>query len=117
MIRENDVAWESALLWYLFRDRGNRYADRIIDLHTASRDDLIRLIITRQERITALEAVAAEQRAVIAALEATAARLTQRVGESLARPDAGADDAPPVRRPRCVSAQGALRRANSMRFP
>jgi len=107
---------------YLFMDRGNRYADRTIDLHTASRDDLVRLIITRQECITALEAVAAEQRAVIAALEATAARLTQRIGESLARPDAGADDAPPgrpppLRRPRCVSAQGALRRANSMRFP
>ncbi|MDQ2786585.1 MAG: hypothetical protein M3Y58_16460, partial [Chloroflexota bacterium] len=47
----------SGMRAYLFRDRGNRYADRMIDLHTASRDDLIRMIITQHERITALEAV------------------------------------------------------------
>jgi len=82
---------------YLFRDKGNRYADRMIDLQNASRDDLIRLIITQHERIMALEAVVVEQRAVIATLEATVTQLTQRVGELLARLDAGADDAPPGR--------------------
>lgn len=69
----------------------------MIDLQNASRDDLIRLIITQHERIMALEAVVAEQRAVIATLEATVTQLTQRVGELLARLDAGADDAPPGR--------------------
>ena len=69
---------------YLFRDGGNGYAARMIDLHSASRDELIRLVIAQHERITALEAVVAEQRAVIATLEATVAQLTQRVGELLA---------------------------------
>jgi len=69
----------------------------MIDLHSASRDDLIRLIITQHERITALEAVVVEQRAVIATLEATVAQLTQRVGELLARLEAVSDDAPPGR--------------------
>jgi len=68
---------------YLFRDKGNRYADRMIDLYTASRDDLIRLILIQHERITALEAVVVEQRAVITTLEATVAQLTQRFGVRL----------------------------------
>ncbi len=63
----------------------------MLDLHSASRDDLIRLILTQHERITALEAVVAEQRAVIATLEATVTQLTQRVGELLARLDAVTD--------------------------
>ena len=71
----------------------------MIDLHSASRDELIRRIITQHERITALEAVVVEQRVVIATLEATVAQLTQRVGELLARLDAVTDGDPPTGRP------------------
>ncbi len=71
-------------LTYLFRNGGSGYAFAMIDLNQASRDDLIRLVIAQHERITALEAVVAEQRAVIATLETSVAQLTQRVGEFLA---------------------------------
>lgn len=69
---------------YLFRGEGTRYAAGMIDLKSASRDDLIRLVIAQHERIAALEATVAEQRGVIATLEATAARLTVRVDALLA---------------------------------
>lgn len=65
----------------------------MIDLKQASRDDLIRLVIAQHERITALEAVVAEQRAVIATLETSVAQLTQRVGELLAAAETGDDAA------------------------
>jgi hypothetical protein len=48
---------------YLFRDEANGYAAHMIDLYSASRDDLIRL--------------------VIAMLASSVAQLTQRVGELL----------------------------------
>jgi len=51
----------------------------MIDLKRASRDDLIRLVVTQHERIAALEATVAEQRMSIATREATAAQLTARV--------------------------------------
>jgi hypothetical protein len=63
------------------------------DLHTASREDLIRLVLAQHERIAALEAVVADQRATITRLEATVAQMTQRVGELLAVIEAGS--APP----------------------
>jgi transposase len=78
---------------YLFRDEANGYAAHMIDLYSASRDDLIRLVIAQQERIAALEAVVVEQRAVIAALEASVTRLTQQVGALLAAQGGVADDA------------------------
>jgi transposase len=56
----------------------------MIDLSTARRDDLIRLVVAQHERIAALEAVVAEQRTLIAALQASVTQLTQRVGELLA---------------------------------
>ena len=65
----------------------------MIDLKSASRDDLIRLVVAQHERIAALESTVAEQRAVIATLEATVAQLTQRVGELLAVVEATRDDA------------------------
>lgn len=64
----------------------------MLDLYNASRDDLIRLVIAQQERITALEAVVAEQRTVIVTLEASVAQLTQRVGELLAAQGSAGDD-------------------------
>jgi len=57
----------------------------VIDLKSASSDDLIRLVIAQHERI--------------AALEATVAQLTARVGELLARLDAVRGDDPPTGRP------------------
>ena len=71
----------------------------MIDLKNASRDELIRLVIAQHERITALEVVVAEQRAVIATLEATVAQLTQRVGELLAAQAASSDAAAGTGRP------------------
>ncbi len=78
---------------------GNGYADRMIDLRNASRDNLIRLGIAQQERITAFEAIVTEQRAVIATLEATVRQLTQRVGELLAAQTDAEDDAASTSRP------------------
>ena len=65
----------------------------MIDLKSASRDDLIRLVVTQHERIAALEATVAAQRASIATLEATVMQLTARVGELLAALEAARDDA------------------------
>jgi len=84
---------------YLFRDEGREYAARMIDLKSASREELIRLVIAQHERIAALEATVVEQRTIIAALEATVAQLTARVGELLARLDAATGDDPPTGRP------------------
>ncbi len=69
---------------YLFRDEGTQYAARMIDLKSASRDDLIRLIVSQHETIARQERVIAAQQERITALEATVARLTERVGELLA---------------------------------
>lgn len=69
---------------YLFRDEGRRYAAVMIDLKNASRDDLIRLIVSQHETITRQERVIAAQQARIVVLEATVAELTVRVGELLA---------------------------------
>ncbi|MDQ2787258.1 MAG: hypothetical protein M3Y58_19895, partial [Chloroflexota bacterium] len=43
--------------WYLFRDEGRRYAAGMIDLKTASRDALIRLIVSQHEMIARQERV------------------------------------------------------------
>jgi transposase len=69
---------------YLFRDEGAGYADRMIDLKDASRDDLIRLVVSQHETIQRQERVIVAQQERIVALEATVAALTQRVGELLA---------------------------------
>ncbi len=70
----------------------------MIDLKSASRDDLVRLIIAQHETIAQQERTIAELRGVIATLEATVTQLTVRVGELLARLDATTgDDAPPGR--------------------
>jgi len=84
---------------YLFRDEGRQYAAAMIDLKSASRAELIRLIVAQHERIAALEATVTAQQDVIATLEAAVARLTARVGELLARLDAvtAGDDPPPGR--------------------
>ena len=84
---------------YLFRDEGRRYAARMIDLKSASRAELIRLVVAQHERIAVLEATVAAQQGVIATLEATVARLTERVGELLARLEAvtAGNDPPPGR--------------------
>ncbi len=71
-------------LKYLFRDEGTQYAARMIDLKSASRDDLIRLIVSQHETIARQERVIAAQQERITALEATVAQLTARVGELLA---------------------------------
>jgi hypothetical protein len=71
----------------------------MIDLRSASREELIRLIVTQHERIVMLEATVAAQQGVIATLEATVAQLTARVGELLARLDAATGDDPPSGRP------------------
>ncbi|MCA1724016.1 MAG: hypothetical protein LC748_07190, partial [Thermomicrobia bacterium] len=84
---------------YLFRDEGTEYAARMIDLKSASRDDLIRLVVAQHERIATVEATVVEQRTIIAALEATVAQLTARIGELLARLDAVKGDEPPTGRP------------------
>ncbi len=84
---------------YLFRDEGREYAARMIDLKSASREELIRLVVAQHERIAALEATVVEQRTIIAALEASVAQLTARVGELLARLDAATGDDPPTGRP------------------
>ncbi len=47
---------------------GNGYAYHMIDLHSASRDDLIRLIIASHETIAQQERTVAELRGVIATL-------------------------------------------------
>src|SRR4051794_32094501 len=73
---------------YLFRDEGNGYAARMIDLKNASRDDLIRLIVAQHETIAQQERVIASQQARIGALEATVAQMTARVDTLLATIDA-----------------------------
>ncbi len=77
---------------YLFRDGGDGYADAMIDLHTAGRDALIRLV-AQHETIAQQERTIAELRAVIATLDATVAQLTERVGELQAAMEAARDDA------------------------
>ncbi len=71
----------------------------MIDLHSASGDDLIRLVIAQHETIAQQERTIAELRGVIATLEATVAQLTQRVEELLAAVDAARDDAAGTGRP------------------
>lgn len=73
---------------YLFRDEGRRYAGVMIDLQNASRDELIRLIVSQHETIARQEGVIAAQQERMVALEATVARLTAQVGEVLATVDA-----------------------------
>ncbi|MDQ2786779.1 MAG: IS66 family transposase, partial [Chloroflexota bacterium] len=73
---------------YLFRDEGRRYAAGMIDLKTASRDALIRLIVSQHEMIARQERVIAAQQERIAALETTVAQLTAQVGELLATVEA-----------------------------
>jgi hypothetical protein len=63
MLAESGNPVNRAIATYLFRDEGNGYAESMIDLYSASRDDLIRL--------------------VIAMLASSVAQLTQRVGELL----------------------------------
>ena len=46
----------------------------MIDRKSASRDDLIRLVVAQHERIAVLERTVAEQRATIVAREATVAQ-------------------------------------------
>jgi hypothetical protein len=99
LIWGKDVVKATTRNLYLFRDEGTRYAPAMIDLKSASRDDLIRLVVAQHERIAALESTVAEQRAVIATLEATVAQLTQRVGELLAAEAARSDDAAGTGRP------------------
>ncbi len=71
----------------------------MIDLHSASWEDLIRLVIAQHETIAQQERTIAELRGVIATLEATVAQLTHRVGELLAAVDAARDDAAGTGRP------------------
>ncbi len=56
----------------------------MIDLKDASRDDLIRLIVSQHETISRQERVIAAQQERIATLEATVTQLTAKVGELLA---------------------------------
>ncbi len=56
---------------YLFRDEGTRYALAMIDLKNASRDDLIRLVVTQHETIQRQERVIVAQQERIVGLEAT----------------------------------------------
>ncbi len=79
---------------YLFRDEGRGYALVMIDLKDASRDDLIRLIVSQHETIARQEGLIAAQQERIAALEATVAQLTARVGELLAALAALRDETP-----------------------
>jgi transposase len=65
----------------------------MIDLKSASRDEVIRLVIAQHETIAQQERTIAELRGVVATLEATVAQLTARVGEVLAALDAARDDA------------------------
>ena len=69
---------------YLFRNEGTGYALVMIDLKDASRDDLIRLVVTQHETIARQESVITAQQARIVALEATVAQLTERVNRLLA---------------------------------
>ncbi|MDQ2787824.1 MAG: IS66 family transposase [Chloroflexota bacterium] len=66
----------------------------MIDLKNASRDDLIRLIVSQHETIARQEGIIAAQQGRIAALEATVAQLTARVGELLATVAAIRDEPP-----------------------
>ena len=66
----------------------------MIDLKSASRDDLIRLIVSQHETIARQERIIADQQERIAALEATVAQLTMRVGELLAALAAIRDETP-----------------------
>ncbi len=66
----------------------------MIDLKNASRDELIRLIVSQHATIAQQERVIAAQQARIAALEATVTQLTARVGELLAALVAMRDETP-----------------------
>src|SRR5438105_1255891 len=81
-------ASRTSCVGYLFRDEGAEYAARMIDLKDASRDDLIRLVVTQHQTIARQERVIAAQQARIAALEATVAQGSARVDASLATIDA-----------------------------
>jgi hypothetical protein len=65
----------------------------MLDLYGASRGDLIDLLLAQQDRIADLEQQLARQREENAALRATVAQLTQRVGELLAATAAGDEPA------------------------
>lgn len=71
----------------------------MIDLKSASRAELIALIVAQHETIARQEGIIAAQQERIAVLEATVAQLTARVGELLARLDAASGDDPSSGRP------------------
>ena len=53
----------------------------MLDLYTASRDDLIRVVLEQREVIARLEAQLAQQQREVATVQGTAQQLAQRVGE------------------------------------
>ena len=53
----------------------------MLDLYTASRDDLIRLVLEQREALARQDAQLAQQQRELAAVQATAQQLAQRVGE------------------------------------
>ena len=61
-----------------------------MDLYTASRDELIAIILAQRETIGRLEQVVARQQEQIASLQATIKRLTERLGELTLAPPAAA---------------------------
>jgi transposase len=87
----------------------------MIDLKSARRDDLIRLVVAQHERIAVLERTVAEQRAIIVTLEATVAQLTARVDgllatvEALRRGDDGAGSGRPQGMPGLKAAPAQAR--------
>lgn len=69
----------------------------MLDLKNASRDELIRVVLSQRDAIAALEYQVARQQAVIARLETAVAEITRQLGQALgAGPAAAASPAPPA---------------------
>jgi transposase len=64
----------------------------MLDLYRASRDELIRTVLTQRDQIAELEQRLGRQAADVASLRAAIMRLTEQLGEA---PAAGGDEAPP----------------------
>ena len=69
----------------------------MIDLYRADRDDLIRLVLARQEQLAAQAAQLAHAQALLVGAEATIAQLGQRVGELAQRVRELEDRQPPTK--------------------